>query len=179
MPTNRRGPRRSAPRERREATAADAWRHAPVGVASAATWADVDTVAVRLVIDAATRLYLDVARAEREVGELDAARVDLGLAGRVPTADALDGQTRDPARARAQHAADQTRSGRHTGVVRQSQQLGFDWVRRRRGRDPNAVPDRPLVVAFQGNARVWSGRRLAAPRWTWRTSWPCAGAGGC
>jgi hypothetical protein len=181
MPTYPRGPRRPARRGRRQTIAVgDAWCDAPAGVASVDTSADVGTVVVRLVIDDATRPYREVARAEQEVCELDAARVDQVLDGRVPTTDALDGQTRDAVRARAQHAADQTRSRRHTGVVRQCQQLGFDWVRRLRGRGPNAVPDRPLVVAFHGNARVWSGRRFVAPRWTWRSSsWWCAGAGGC
>jgi hypothetical protein len=89
---------------------------------------DFDThVAARQVIDAATRPYHEVPRSEQAAAELDAARVDRALDGRAPTAKVLDGQTRDAVRARAQRAADQTRTQRIADVVRRSRDLGIGW----------------------------------------------------
>jgi len=91
---------------------------------------DFDThVAARQVIDAATRQYVEVPRSEQAAAELDAARVDQALGGRAPTARPLDGQLRDAVRARAQQAADQTRTQRITDVVRRSRDLGIGWDR--------------------------------------------------
>lgn len=98
------------------------------GVAYVDVSGDFDThVAARHVIDAATRPYLEVPRSEQAASELDAARVDQALDVRAPTAAALDGQTRDAVRARAQQAADQTRSQRIADVVRRSRDLGIGW----------------------------------------------------
>ena len=100
------------------------------GVAYADVSGDFDThVAARQVIDAATRPYLEVPRSEQVAAELDAARVDQALHGRVPTAKALDDQTRDAVRARAQRAADQSRGQRIADVVRRSRDLGIGWDR--------------------------------------------------
>ena len=89
---------------------------------------DFDThVAARRVIDAATRPYHEVPASEQAAAELDAARVDRALDGRVPTAKALDGQTRDAVRARAQRAADQTRDQRVADVLRRERDLGIGW----------------------------------------------------
>jgi hypothetical protein len=100
------------------------------GVAYVDVAGDFDThVAARQVIDAATRPYHEVPRSEQAAAELDAARVDQALDGRVPTAKALDGQTRDAVRGRAQRAADQTRGQRIADVVRRCRQLGIGWDR--------------------------------------------------
>jgi hypothetical protein len=89
---------------------------------------DFDThVAARRVIDTATRPYLEVPASEQAAAELDAARVDRALDGRAPTAAALDDQTRNVVRARAQRAADQTRGQRIADVVRRSRDLGIGW----------------------------------------------------
>ncbi|MBW3606662.1 MAG: hypothetical protein KY460_17490 [Actinobacteria bacterium] len=91
---------------------------------------DFDThVAARQVIDASTRPYHEVPASEQAAAELDAARVDQALDDRAPTAKALDDQTRDAVRARAQQAADQTRDQRIADVVRRSRQLGIGWGR--------------------------------------------------
>jgi len=91
---------------------------------------DFDThVAARHVMDAATRPYHEVPRSEQAAAELDAARVYQALDGRAPTAKALDDQTRDVVRARAQRAADQTRSQRITDVVRRQRDLEIGWDR--------------------------------------------------
>jgi hypothetical protein len=98
------------------------------GVAYVDVSGDFDThVAARQVIDAATRPYHEVPASEQAAAELDAARVDRALDGRAPTAKALDGQTRDAVRARAQRAADQTRDHRIADVVRRSRDLGIGW----------------------------------------------------
>jgi hypothetical protein len=100
------------------------------GVAYVDVSGDFDThVAARQVIDAATRPYHEVPPSEQAAAELDAARVDQALDGRRPTAKALDGQTRDAVRARAQRAADQTRDQRIADVVRRSRDLGIGWDR--------------------------------------------------
>ena len=100
------------------------------GVAYVDVSGDFDThVAARQVIDAATRPYLEVPRSEQVAAELDAARVDQALHGRVPTAKALDDQTRDAVRARAQRAADQSRGQRIADVFRRSRDLGIGWDR--------------------------------------------------
>jgi hypothetical protein len=189
MPTNPRDLDRAVRRERHERTAErDAWCHAQAGVAFVGASSDLDTdVAAWLVTDDATRPYREVPPSEQEAAELDAARVDQVLDGRAPTTDAQDGRTRDPVRARAQRAADQTRDPRVADVARRSRQLGLDETqpmgrddRRPPGREPtSAALEGPLVVAFQGNARVWIARRLVAPRWIWRSLGWCAGAGGC
>jgi hypothetical protein len=188
MPTNSRDVHRAARRGRHQTTAErDVWCHAPAGVASADVSADVETIAVRLVIDAATRPYRKVSRSEQEAAGLDAVRVDQVLDGRVLSADALDGQVRDVVRARAQRPTGRTRGQRVADVVCRSRRLGLDETRpmgcdgrRLAGHGPtSAAPDGPLVVAFQRNARVWSGRRLAAPRCQRRSSGRCVGAGGC
>lgn len=91
---------------------------------------DFDThVAARRVIDAATRPYLAVPRSVRSwqvAAEMDAARVDQALDVRVPTSGALEGGARDAVRARAQHAAAQTRSQRIADAARRSPELGID-----------------------------------------------------
>jgi len=98
------------------------------GVAYVDVSGDFDThVAARQVIDAATSPYHDVPRSEQAAAELDAARVDRALGGRAPTAAALDNQTRDVVRARAQQAADHTRTQRIADVVRRSRDLGIGW----------------------------------------------------
>jgi hypothetical protein len=98
------------------------------GVAYVDVSGDFDThVAARQVIDAATRPYHEVPASQQAAAELDAARVDRALHGRAPTARALDGQTRDVVRARAQQAADQTRGQRIADVVRRSRDLGIGW----------------------------------------------------
>jgi hypothetical protein len=187
MPTSPRDLDRPARWERHETTVEwDAWCDAPVGVAFGGASSDVDTdVAARLVI-AATRLYCEVSRSEQEAAGLDAVRVDQVLDGRAPAADALHGQVRDVVRARAQRPADRTRDQRIADVVCRSRQLGLDETRpkgcdgrRRAGHRGPTAPDGPPVVAFQRNARVWSGRRLAAPRCQRRSSGRCVGAGGC
>jgi len=100
------------------------------GVAYADASGDFDThVAARQVIDAATRPYHEVFRSDQAAAELDAARVDRALDGRAPTAKALDDQTRDAVRARAQRAADQTRDLRIADVVRRQRDLGVGWDR--------------------------------------------------
>jgi len=98
------------------------------GVAYVNVSGDFDThVAARQVIDTATRPYHDVPRSEQAAAELDAARVDRALDGRTPTVKALDDQTRDAVRARAQQAADQTRGQRIADVVRRQRDLGIGW----------------------------------------------------
>jgi len=187
MPTNSRDVHRAARRGRHQTTAErDVWCHAPAGVASADVSADVDTIAVRLVIDDATRPYRKVSRSEQEAAGLDAVRVDQVLDGRVLSADALDGQVRDVVRARAQRPTGRTRGQRVADVVCRSRRLGLDETRpmgcdgrRPAGHRGPTAPDGPPVVAFQRNARVWSGRRLAAPRCQRRSSGRCVGAGGC
>ena len=189
MSTNGGDPCRPARRARRQTTAdRDAWCHAPGRGTSVDVSGDVDThVVARLVVDDATRPCLEVARSEHEAAGLDAARVDRVLDDRALPADALDGQVRDAVRARAQLAAGQSCDQRVADVVCGSRQLGLDETRPmgRDGRRPaghgltSAAPDGALVVAFQGNARVWSGRRLAAPSWSWCSSSRCVGAGGC
>ena len=100
------------------------------GVAYVDVAGDLDThVAARQVIDAATRPYHEVPRSEQAAAELDATRVDQALDGRAPTAKALDDQTRDAVRARAQRAADQTRGQRVADVVRRQRDLGIGWDR--------------------------------------------------
>jgi len=100
------------------------------GVAYVDVSGDFDAhVVARQVIDAATRPYHEVPRSEPAAAELDAARVDRALDGRVPTAKVLDDQTRDAVRARAQRAADQTRSQRITDVARRQRELGIGWDR--------------------------------------------------
>ena len=98
------------------------------GVAYVDVSGDFDThVVARQVIDATTRPYHEVPASEQAAAELDVARVDRALDGRAPTAKALDGQTRDVVRARAQRAADQTRDQRIADVVRRSWDLGIGW----------------------------------------------------
>jgi hypothetical protein len=100
------------------------------GVAYVDVSGDFDThVAARQVIDAATRPYHEVPASEQAAPELAAARVDQVLDDRAPTAKVLDGQTRDAVRARAQHAADQTRDQRVADVVRRQRDLGIGWDR--------------------------------------------------
>ena len=90
------------------------------GVAYVDVSGDFDThVAARQVIDAATRPYHGAPGSEQAAAALDAARLD----------QALDGQARDVVRARAQQAADQTRTQRITDVVRRSRDLGIGWDR--------------------------------------------------
>jgi len=100
--------------------------HASVGGASVDVSGDFDThVVARRVIDSVTRPYHEVRRSEQAAAELDAARVYRALDGRVPTAAAVDDQTRDAVRARAQQAADQTHGRRIAEVVRRSRDVGI------------------------------------------------------
>jgi len=189
MPTNDGHPERAARRGRRQTIAdRDGWCCAPAGVAFVGASSDFDTdVAARLVTADASRAYCEVPRSVQEAGELDAARVDRVLDDRAPMADALRGQVRDAVRARAQCTAGQSRDERIAAVVRRSRQLGITTIRptHRHDRRPashgprSTVPDGRLVVAFRGNARVWSARGLAAPRWIWRSWRWRAGAGCC
>ena len=189
MPTHPRGTKRRAQRERHDAIAErEAWCHASVGGASIDASGDRDTyIAARLVVDATPRPYDEVPRSAQAAVELNAARTDQALNGRVPAAGALDGQTRNVVRARAQRTVDQTRRRRIATFARRRRQLGIERAqaarrldRRQPGHGPtSAAPNGPLVVAFHRNARVWIGRRLVAPRWTWRSSWRRAVAGGC
>ena len=100
--------------------------HASVRGASVDVSGDFDThVVARRVIDSVTRPYHEVRRSEQAAAELDAARVYRALDGRVPTAAAVDDQTRDAVRARAQQAADQTHGRRIAEVVRRSRDVGI------------------------------------------------------
>jgi hypothetical protein len=108
----------------------DGTYRASEGVAYVDVSGDFDThVAARQIIDAATRPYLEVPHSEQVAADLDATRVDQALHGRVRTAKALDDQTRDAVRARAQRAADQTRDQWDADVVRRSRDLGIGWDR--------------------------------------------------
>ena len=162
------------------------------GVAYVDVSGDFDThVAAREVIDAATRPYLEVPGSEEAAVELDAARVDRALDGRVPAAGVLDDQARDAVRARAQRAADQTpqpadhrrrppQPGSRDRVGPMIALCALAAVAGEASRAPiPSLLDGPLASASQSDARVWSGRRLTAPRWTWRSSFRGAGAGGC
>jgi hypothetical protein len=189
MPPNPRDSRWAARRGRRQTTAdQDAWCDAPAGVAFVGASSDCDAdVAAWLVTDDATRPCREVPRSEGEAAGLEAAGIDQVRDDRAPTADALDGQVRDAVRARAQRAANLASDQRFADVVCRSRQVGVESrrVSRRHGRrrpdagPTSAAPVGPLVVAFQRNARVWSGRRLTAPRCQRRSSGRCAGAGGC
>lgn len=96
------------------------------GVACVDVSGDFDAhVAVRRVLDAATRPYLEAPTSELAAAELDAARVGQALDGHPPAPDALEGGERDAVRARARRAAGRSRDQRIADAARRHRQLGL------------------------------------------------------